>query len=104
MVAQVRAPTRYSSVKVAKRHGHQVLYIPPFHPELQPIDLADFSEKIRAGLDATDKHTWIGAYRKVQDIEKTYLETEQSESPPPPLEEMPVAASADDFEEYEIAL
>ncbi|TYZ62006.1 hypothetical protein PybrP1_010914 [[Pythium] brassicae (nom. inval.)] len=121
MVTQVRAPIRYSSVKAAKRHRHQVLYTLPYHPELQPIELvcgalknrilvgpgssiADVSEKIRAGLDAIDKHTWIGAYRKVQDIEKTNLESEQLEPPPPPLEEMPGAASADDFEEYEITL
>ncbi|OWZ18238.1 hypothetical protein PHMEG_0007705 [Phytophthora megakarya] len=39
LIAQAKPPTTYKTVVLAELYKHEVLYTPPYHPELQPIEL-----------------------------------------------------------------
>ncbi|OQR80747.1 hypothetical protein ACHHYP_17246 [Achlya hypogyna] len=77
-------------------YGHEVLYTPPYHPELQPIEVVwacvknrigrdparnmdELGSKLVASLDLVDNATWLGALDKVKRFEDQYLETADSE-------------------------
>lgn len=117
IVAQMKKPVTYKAVEIAATYGHDVLYTPPYHPELQPIEMVwgaiknrialdpatsvgDLGEKVRAGLDAIDKKIWLGAYKKVQRAEEKYLQ----QVPPPSVETQEAVISEVEFEEYSISL
>jgi transposase len=81
----------YVANRIAQQHGHFLYYTPPYHPELQPIEvvwgtvknrianapaksMADLGNKLGASLDKVTEHTWLGAFRKVQKFEDTYFQ------------------------------
>lgn len=83
--------TVYFAQRVASMHGHRVYYTPPYHPELQPIEMiwgaaknrisrdpaksiSDLGDKISSSFQAVSSKTWLGAYKKVQKQEDLYLE------------------------------
>ncbi|KAE8988978.1 hypothetical protein PR003_g22087 [Phytophthora rubi] len=71
-----------------------MFYTPPYHPELQPIEviwgvvknriasapaksMADLDAKLGASLKKVSSRTWIGAYRKVQKQEMVKVREDQ---------------------------
>ncbi|OQR85267.1 hypothetical protein ACHHYP_20592 [Achlya hypogyna] len=86
-----REPPQYACVAIARSWGHRVLFTPPYHPELQPIEIiwavgkntiaralamtmAELSAKISSAFqDHVSKITWLGAFSKVQSFEDKYL-------------------------------
>ncbi|DAZ99847.1 TPA: hypothetical protein N0F65_008590 [Lagenidium giganteum] len=69
---------------------HEIVFTPPYHPELQSIELIwgsvkhrggldpptsteDLHAKVWAGLNAQGSAAWVAAYRHVQTMEKKYL-------------------------------
>ncbi|KAE8912362.1 hypothetical protein PF003_g3359 [Phytophthora fragariae] len=98
VIAQVRPTPINEAVVMARKYHHEVLYTPPYHPELQPIDmiwgalknrialdpadtLDDLGDKFGEGLAAITKQEWIGAYKKVQSQETAYIEEAQAAAP-----------------------
>ena len=80
----------YATQVIATERGHRVLFTPPYHPELQPIELiwgagknkiaqnpastmADLGEKLVVAFDGITSKSWVGAYRKAQDHEDMYM-------------------------------
>ena len=91
LVEENRGQTKYETVKIASEWGHEVLFTPPYHPELQPIELiwaaiknpiaknpcntmVELEAKIHQGIDAITSRTWLKAFRHVQNVEEEYLE------------------------------
>ncbi|OQR81072.1 hypothetical protein ACHHYP_20832 [Achlya hypogyna] len=86
-----REPPHYACVAIARSWGHCVLFTPPYHPELQPIEkiwavgkntiarapaltMAELSAKISSAFqDHVSERTWLGAFTKVQRFEDKYL-------------------------------
>ncbi|GLD97500.1 hypothetical protein PINS_up006190 [Pythium insidiosum] len=81
----------------AQRYGHKVLYTPPYHPELQPINLMwgaiknriaqdpaltmeELDDDIGAGIKAISLRTRLHCYRKVEQVEDEYFNPEVTES------------------------
>ncbi|KAJ0403396.1 hypothetical protein ATCC90586_005340 [Pythium insidiosum] len=81
----------YASVVIAGEHGHEILFTPPYHPDLQPIELVwgaiknritirpetnmkAHGERILAEKAAIETKVWLGAYIKVQAAEVVYHE------------------------------
>jgi hypothetical protein len=73
----------------ASLHGHYLLYTPPYHPELQPIELIwatvkgriasslpkngnDAVQKVLEGLAAIKGTEFVGVYRHAQTFENDY--------------------------------
>lgn len=110
------------SMTEARKHGHEVLYTPPYHPELQPIEmiwgtlknrialdpatsLVDLGEKTPAGLNAIGRKEWLGAYKKVQKQEQNYLDKRPpSETIPAPTREELASLALAEYEGVEISL
>ena len=82
---------RIRSRLISDEYGHVILFTPPYHPELQPIeqvwaaiknpiafdparDMQELHAKIWEGIDKVDSKRWLQAYRRVQDVELAYLE------------------------------
>lgn len=84
LVNQIRPAKTYAVVEIAHGMGHRVLFTPPYHPELQPIEivwgalknsltknrswnsmseLISVIESTKANLPST---VWAGARRKVE--------------------------------------
>jgi hypothetical protein len=91
LIQLVRA-LRYVPVDIANEYGHEVLYTPPYHPELQPIELiwgiikiriardpavsiSDLDAKVDEGLRAISSENWTKAYRHVQKFEDRYSQS-----------------------------
>lgn len=72
-----------------EENGHRLLYTPPYHPELQPIeliwgqvknavaldpasDMAGLQSKLKVLFDGVTSTNWTKAYRKVQHYESLY--------------------------------
>jgi len=89
----------YHSIQVAEEFGHTVSFLPPYHPELNPIEMiwAQLKNPIAAtarrtmkelgealAFNATEKiteKTWIGAWKRSQEWVLRYLaEAEALES------------------------
>ncbi|OQR86056.1 hypothetical protein ACHHYP_20516 [Achlya hypogyna] len=86
-----REPPRYTCTEIAKGWGHRILFTPPYHPELQPIEviwavgknwnaqspattMRELGEKIEfAFKNHVQLRTWIGTLRKVQRVEDKYF-------------------------------
>ena len=85
-----RQPNQYACVAIARSWGHKVLYTPPYHPELQPIEvvwavvknriafdpattLPELGSKLQVSFAQVHTGTWTGAYRKAQSNEDKYL-------------------------------
>ena len=86
---RVKEEKEYATVQIAAEYGHYVHVTPPYHPELQPIEIiwavvknhvaanppssmSDLRDKLRAGFKKVNKKTWKGAYSKVQAEEDLY--------------------------------
>ncbi|OQR85882.1 hypothetical protein ACHHYP_11227 [Achlya hypogyna] len=86
-----RQRDQFACVATARSWGHQVLYTPPYHPELQPIEevwavvknriamdpattLPDLGSKLESSFAQVHTGTWTGAYRKALYFEDKYLE------------------------------
>ncbi|KAJ0412481.1 hypothetical protein ATCC90586_005501 [Pythium insidiosum] len=91
LVSAHRPETKYVICGIAEEFGHEILFTPPYHPELQPIELiwaavnnpiamepassmADLEAKVRQGVDAIDSNAWVSAYRHVQSVEDEYID------------------------------
>ncbi|KAG6956734.1 hypothetical protein JG687_00010423 [Phytophthora cactorum] len=78
---------KYKDQLIASLHGHFLLNMPPYHPELQPIELIwamvkgriardppkngnDAVEKVLDQLGEITRHNWIDVYRHVQGHDK----------------------------------
>jgi len=86
-----RQPPEYACVKIAVGWGHRVLFTPPYHPELQPIEIvwavgknwigqapatsmAELKDKIGVAFgEHVSARTWIGAFKKAQKFEDKYF-------------------------------
>ncbi|EEY54999.1 uncharacterized protein PITG_08583 [Phytophthora infestans T30-4] len=81
----------YRATEIAASHTHLVYYTPPYHPELQPIeliwanikvgiaddpasDMAELRSKIDAGFASVVSDTWTDAYQHTQYFEQKYLQ------------------------------
>ncbi|OQR85840.1 hypothetical protein ACHHYP_11297 [Achlya hypogyna] len=86
-----RQRDQYACIATARSWGHRVLYTPPYHPELQPIEvvwavvknriamdpattLPDLGSKLESSFAQVHTNTWTGAYRKALYFEDKYLE------------------------------
>jgi hypothetical protein len=80
----------YRATEIATAHGHLLYYTPPYHPELQPIELiwvnikghvaeepadnmAELRLRIEAGFNRLTSDTWTDAYKHAQQYEQKYL-------------------------------
>ncbi|OQR89224.1 hypothetical protein ACHHYP_20269 [Achlya hypogyna] len=85
-----RQPSDYVCVELAAHSGHKLLYTPPYHPELQPIEvvwavaknriaanpattLQELDAKLKALFDLISTSTWVGAFKNVRHFEDKYL-------------------------------
>jgi hypothetical protein len=91
LVSAHRPETKYVICEIAKEFGHEILFTPPYHPELQPIELiwaaiknpiamdpassmAELEVNVRRGVEAINSDQWVAAYRHVQSVEEEYLD------------------------------
>lgn len=90
-------PKDYACVRIAANYGHRVLITPPYHPELQPIEIIwavvkntvamspprTLKELIALLFDLfktkVKSKTWIGAFKKAQGFEDMYWEQEATD-------------------------
>ncbi|OQR87255.1 hypothetical protein ACHHYP_20409 [Achlya hypogyna] len=96
MAAQHREPAQYVSVEIAREFNHVVLFTPPYHPELQPIEIIwacvknrigaspaktmpELCEKLEASLHQVSSPTWLGALKRVHKFEDMYLKSTDNE-------------------------
>jgi len=87
----------FAVVEIAKKHGHDIQYTPPYHPELQPIEEIWAHAKNKLALiitptakdvitalrrifaeDILEEH-WVAAYRHCVARERAYLAAEDQE-------------------------
>jgi hypothetical protein len=90
LAAATKTKTNYAANVIARKYGHLLFYTPPYHPELQPIEvvwgvvknriavapaksMADLKTKLGASLNKVSCRKWVGAYRKVQQKEGEYM-------------------------------
>jgi len=83
-------PSIYKAQQISTAHGHYLLYTPPYHPELQPIELiwarikntiaqdpaenaADLHDKVREQLAAVNSTAWTRVYKHAQKYEDRYI-------------------------------
>ena len=83
---------------IAEGHGHSILLLPPYRPELNAIEMAwgivknfvackncpdvrftDLLPIIETGVKQATLHTWVKLDRKIVEEEKTQLEALQKE-------------------------
>jgi hypothetical protein len=91
LVSAHRPETKHVICEIAKEFGHEILFTPPYHPELQPIELiwaaiknpiamdpassmAELEVNVRRGVEAINSDQWVAAYRHVQSVEEEYLD------------------------------
>jgi hypothetical protein len=90
LAKSVHVPKDDACMRIAAKYGHRVLITPPYHPELQPIEIiwAVVKNAVAATRQRTMKElmallpvlfaekvtsdTWCGAYRKAQYFEDKY--------------------------------
>ena len=90
LVKEHRPSPTYKAQQIASAHGHSLLYTPPYHPELQPIELvwgrvknaiarspatniASLSAKLTTEFGKMESKHWCRYYRHVQSFEDKYL-------------------------------
>jgi transposase len=86
----------YTAVEIARTCRHEVIYTPPYHPELQPIELAwamvknwiaknpalsmeELGQKIGHRLNSFTSKIFVDVFRHVQRQETVYRDTQQEE-------------------------
>ncbi|KAJ0391954.1 hypothetical protein P43SY_004084 [Pythium insidiosum] len=96
MVKAVGAETKFVVCEIARYYGHEAHFTPPYHPELQPIELvwagvknpialdpaksmAELEQKIHNGIQRIDSKFWVAAYLSVQRVETEYLDAVDDE-------------------------
>ncbi|ETV97368.1 hypothetical protein H310_09703 [Aphanomyces invadans] len=90
LVARNRGKPVYSSQLIAtKNYGHILYFKPPYHLELQPIELvwgmvknrvalrpsknvAELEERLWTLFGEVNSHDWVSSYRKAQNYEDRY--------------------------------
>ena len=82
---------RTCTASIAEKYGHCVLFIPAYHPELQPIErvwamvknpiaqqpalnMRELGSRLGQNLTAVDQKAWLAAYKAVQTVEDDYFE------------------------------
>ena len=89
-----RGPTIYAVREIGKEFGHEVSFLPPYHPELNPIEIVwavlknhvgaranrTMSELKQKALDGmrnqVSEKTWLGAYKKSRGWEEKYVDAD----------------------------
>lgn len=86
----------YMAAVIGIMYGHTIIYTPPYHPELQPIELiwgqlknsiasaparniAELEAKLEHAKLALPKRSWTNKYRHVQKVEDKYLDAVDTE-------------------------
>ncbi|KAE9359243.1 hypothetical protein PF008_g2321 [Phytophthora fragariae] len=86
LVRKYKPPPIYAAYIIAKAYGHEVIYTPPYTPELQPIELiwaqakqriakkparnaADLNDKMAQSFEKVKRQHWVDVYRSVQKVE-----------------------------------
>lgn len=94
----------YCATEIATQFGHLVYFTPPYHPELQPIELIwaqvkngiaaspattmkELGDKLTCGFAKVTSSYWIKAYKHVQKYEEGYVQQD---------DECPLAADDED--------
>ena len=89
ILAKIAPSPTYAIDRIAEQHGHRILRTPPYHPELQPIELAwgvaknyvarncDFTLKklrrnLESGLESVDQSTVQKMIKKVAKTEDKF--------------------------------
>jgi transposase len=84
--------TRFVSQVIAEEHGHKVIFTPPYHPELEPIEIiwaviknriaanpaktmAELGAKLIDSCRLVTETTWLGARKKTTAKEEEYWAT-----------------------------
>lgn len=121
IVAANQPTPSYRATEIAVEHGHTVHYTPPYHPELQPIELIwaqlkqkiasspagsmqQLGEKINDGMTAMTSQTWVKAYRHVQKKEDMHLSAAEDDLLASGSDNDGSESEADDPVLYSIAL
>lgn len=81
---------KYAAREHAKEHGHEVYYTPPYHPELQPIEIIwgvmknplarkvttmkDLGDRISKSKESITEATWRGSWNKMMKFMKHYYD------------------------------
>ncbi|POM64199.1 Hypothetical protein PHPALM_20300 [Phytophthora palmivora] len=91
-LVRANKPTpKYQATHITTSHGHLVYFTPPYHPELQPIELIwahvknqvandpassmqELRLKIDAAFDTIKSDTWINAFRRTQKVQDKYIQ------------------------------
>jgi len=91
IIKQNKPPPKYETVDIAGAHGHTIIFTPPYHPELQEIEVIwavgknwckanpaqSFAElRTNAKFAFTEhvtKKTWMGVREKVLEWEDHYI-------------------------------
>ncbi|ETV80374.1 hypothetical protein H257_06683 [Aphanomyces astaci] len=89
LVARNRGKPAYAAQLIASKYGHTLYFTPPYHPELQPIELvwgmvknrvalcpsknvAELEERLWSLFGEVKSHHWVSSYRKAQAYEDRY--------------------------------
>jgi hypothetical protein len=91
LIKQNKPPPKYVSVDIATKHGHTIIFTPPYHPELQEIEViwavgknwckanpAQSFAELRTNAEFAFKthvtrKTWVGVHTKVVQWEDYYI-------------------------------
>ena len=89
VAAYRKAKAHYACVDIARKYGLSVLFTPPYHPELQPIEkiwaviknriageparkMAALGEVIGRYAEEVNESAWLGAWKKCRGFEDFY--------------------------------
>ncbi|RHY47467.1 hypothetical protein DYB38_007657 [Aphanomyces astaci] len=89
---QHRETPSYATQVLATECGHTLLFTPPYHPKLQPIevvwgvvknrigvrpskDMGELRTRLEVEFSSIQSSHWLGAYRKAQSFEDMYFST-----------------------------
>lgn len=86
------AQPKYVIDQILRRHGHEAVHLPPYHPDLNPIELvwskvkrgvaeknftfkiSDIERLTHDAMDDVSNEFWDSCCRHVQDLEQKYWE------------------------------
>ncbi|DAZ93838.1 TPA: hypothetical protein N0F65_009346, partial [Lagenidium giganteum] len=95
IIKEKKADPRCATCIIAEGFEHEISFTPPYHPELQAIELIwgsvkhrigldpptsieDLHAKVWAGLNAHGSAAWVAAYRHVQKMQKKVFTFDRS--------------------------
>ncbi|RHY98802.1 hypothetical protein DYB37_007896 [Aphanomyces astaci] len=98
MVKTSRDGPRYAPQLIATEYGHTLYYTPPYHPELQPIEIiwgivkqkmarrlstsmADMDARLKKFMSEVTSSQWVSSHRKAQAFEDKYAEVNDDDIP-----------------------